>query len=88
MTREELQELLAKHDQEFGKPEDPLAKWKREAKEQEERFARERAKARNLTDSEMARWRAYSSSLSLANARRRRSSFRTSGSFTAMCWPM
>ena len=63
MTREELQELLAKHDQEFGKPEDPLAKWKREAKEQEERFARERAKARNLTDSEMAHWRAYFESL-------------------------
>ena len=51
MTREELQELLAKHDQEFGKPEDPLAKWKREADErttaeQEERERRQRAERR------------------------------------------
>ena len=51
MTRQELQELLAKHDQEFGKPEDPLAKWKREADErtaaeQEERERRQRAERR------------------------------------------
>ena len=63
MTHEELQELLAQHDRKFGKPEDPLAKWKREAEEQEERFASERAKARNLTDSEMDRWREYFESL-------------------------
>ena len=29
------------------------------SREQEERFAREREKSRNLTDSEMARWRQY-----------------------------
>ena len=59
MTREELKELLDEHDRTFGKPEDGLAKWRREAQEQEERFAREREKSRNLTDSEMARWREY-----------------------------
>ena len=59
MTREELKELLDEHDRTFGKPEDGLAKWRREAREQEERFAREREKSRNLTDSEMARWRTY-----------------------------
>ena len=42
MTREELQELLDKHDQEFGKPEDPLAKWKREADERGANRARAR----------------------------------------------
>ena len=31
----------------------------REAREQEERFAREREQSRNLTDSEMVRWRTY-----------------------------
>jgi hypothetical protein len=36
-----------------------LGKWRREAREQEERFAREREKRRNLTDSEMQRWRDY-----------------------------
>ena len=46
MTREELQELLAKHDQEFGKPEDPLAKWKREADEKAAQTEREREEQR------------------------------------------
>ena len=59
MTHEELNVLLAKHDRTFGKPEDGLAKWRREAREQEERFAREREKSRNLTDSEMVRWREH-----------------------------
>ena len=59
MTREELKELFDEHDRIFGKPEDGLTKWRREAREQEERFAREREKSRNLTDSEMARWRTY-----------------------------
>ena len=59
MTREELKELLDEHDRTFGRPEDPLTKWRREAAEQEARFARERAQPRNLTDSEMARWREY-----------------------------
>ena len=59
MTREELKELFDESDRIFGKPEDGLAKWRREAREQEERFAREREKSRNLTDSEMARWRTY-----------------------------
>ena len=59
MTREELKELFDESDRIFGKPEDPLTKWKREADEQEARFAREREKSRNLTDSEMARWREY-----------------------------
>ena len=56
MTREELQELFDEHDRIVGKPEDGLTKWRREVAEQEERFAREREKSRNLTDSEMARW--------------------------------
>jgi hypothetical protein len=59
MTREELKEVLDEHDRIFGKPEDGLTKWRREVAEQEERFAREREKSRNLTDSEMARWRIY-----------------------------
>ena len=59
MTREELQELFDEHDRICGPPEDGLTKWRREAREQEERFAREREKSRNLTDSEMARWRTY-----------------------------
>ena len=59
MTREELQELFDEHDRIVGPPEDGLTKWRREAAEQEERFAREREKSRNLTDSEMARWRQY-----------------------------
>ena len=59
MTREELQELFDEHDRIFGPPEDGLTKWKREADEQEARLAREREKSRNLTDSEMARWRTY-----------------------------
>ena len=53
MTREELKELFDESDRIFGKPEDGLAKWRREAREQEERFAREREKSRNLTDSEI-----------------------------------
>ena len=59
MTREELQELFDEHDRICGPPEDGLTKWRREVAEQEERFAREREKSRNLTDSEMARWRQY-----------------------------
>jgi len=55
MTREELKELLDEHDRIFDKPEDGLMKWRREVPEQEARFAREREKSRNLTDSEMAR---------------------------------
>ena len=63
MTREELQELLAKHDQEFGKPEDPLAKWKREADErtaaeQEERERRQRAQLRAEREASQG-WDAY-----------------------------
>ena len=57
--RRSVKELLDEHDRTFGKPEDGLTKWRREAREQEERFAREREKSRNLTDSEMARWRTY-----------------------------
>ena len=59
MTREELQELFDEHDRIFGPPEDGLTKWRREVAEQEARFAREREKSRNLTDSEIARWRTY-----------------------------
>ena len=58
MTREELQELFDESDRIFGKPE-RFTKWRREVAEQEARFAREREKSRNLTDSEMARWRQY-----------------------------
>ena len=47
MTHEELQELFDEHDRIVGKPEDGLTKWRREAREQEERFAREREKSRN-----------------------------------------
>ncbi len=50
---------MTKSDRIFGKPEDGLTKWRREVAEQEERFACEREKSRNLTDSEMARWRTY-----------------------------
>jgi hypothetical protein len=46
MTREELQELEAQHDREFGKPEDPVAKWKREADERQAEIDAEREKER------------------------------------------
>ena len=44
MTREELQEPLDEHDRKFGKPEDPLTKWKREADERDAEIAAEREK--------------------------------------------
>ena len=46
MTREELQELVAQHDREFGKPEDPVAKWKREADERQAEIERKREEER------------------------------------------
>lgn len=57
MTPQELKEFLARQG---GKSrESALDKWRREAREREERLARAREKSRNLTDSEMARWREH-----------------------------
>jgi molecular chaperone DnaK (HSP70) len=61
MTREKLNEFL--RDLEHPSKENKLDKWRREVREQEERFAREREKSRNLTDSEMQRWCQYFESL-------------------------
>jgi len=58
MTPEELKQFLRDLDRDQPM-ESGLDKWRREAREQEERFARERRKSRNLTDSEMQRWRDY-----------------------------
>ena len=46
MTREELQELVAQHDREFGKPEDLVAKWKCEADERQAEIDAEREEQR------------------------------------------
>ena len=43
MTREQLQELLAQHDREFG---GPVAKWKREADERQAEIDAEREEQR------------------------------------------
>ena len=80
MTREELQELFDEHDRICGPPEDGLTKWRREAAEQEERFAREREKSRNLTDLEMARGGRISRAWSLVSTRLRRSESATNES--------
>ena len=58
MTPDELKQFF--RDLEIPPRENRLDNSRREAREQEERrFACEREKSRNLTDSEMQRWRDY-----------------------------
>src|SRR5262249_41303477 len=85
MTPDELKQFF--RDLEIPPRENRLDNGRREAREQEERrFACEREKSRNLTDSEMQRWRDYFHELIASERAPLLSSSAASGTSSGRSW--